>query len=289
MKTQAQQLDLMLKKRQKKDRGNLRFVAITSGKGGVGKSTISANLAYTLWSQGYKVAIMDADIGLANLDVMFGVKNEKNILHMLKGQATLKEVLVEIEEGLYLVPGESGEEILKYSGELMMEHFNDESTFMDGLDYMIIDTGAGIGESIQMFLNASDDVIVVTVPDPAAITDAYAMIKITSKARKKIQVLMNMVKSQKEAELIFDKLKKVAMKNIGSDLDLQLIGKVNQDSSVSKCTKQRLLFAKEAPSSTPGIDLQQVARKLGSSLEHNMLEKDSHRFGTFFKKILGQF
>lgn len=289
MKTQAQQLDLMLKKRQKKDRGNLRFIAITSGKGGVGKSTISANLAYTLWSQGYKVAIMDADIGLANLDVMFGVKNEKNILHMLKGQATLKEVLVEIEEGLYLVPGESGEEILKYSDELMLERFNDESGFMDELDYMIIDTGAGIGEPIQMFLNASDDVIVVTVPDPAAITDAYAMIKITSKAKKKIHVLMNMVKSQKEAELIFDKLKKVALKNIGSDLDLQLIGKVNQDSAVSKCTKQRLLFAKEQPSSTPGIDLQNIGKKLGTSLEHNMLEKNSHRFGTFFKKILGQF
>ena len=289
MKTQADKLDTLIEEKKERKK-SVKFIAITSGKGGVGKSTISANLGYTLWKLGFRVGLFDADIGLANLDVILGVKIDKNILHVLKGQASFEDVLVQVEQGLYLIPGESGEEILKYSGEYMMDKFIDSSTLLDSLDFVIIDTGAGIGEHIQLFLKASDEVIVVTAPDPAAITDAYATIKIVSRDRDRINVIMNMVRNEKEARAIFDKLKKVADINIQNNLALEYIGKLNHDLIVSKSIKQRTIFSKVNEDSEPAEDIEKIARTLAAKVEQKVLkDNEKGRFGRFFKKILGQF
>ncbi|MGP1450510.1 MAG: MinD/ParA family protein [Wolinella sp.] len=289
MKNQAQKLEELMSARAPLRNPNTKFIAITSGKGGVGKSTISANLAYTLWSLGFRVGVLDADIGLANLDVMFGVKSEKNLLHVLRGECRLQEIIVAIEEGLYLIPGESGAEILRYSGELMFERFMEETTLLDSLDFVIVDTGAGIGEHIQAFLHSSDEVIVVTVPDPAAITDAYAAIKVTARERKRIFMVMNMVKNSKEASGIFEKIKKVADQNIGNGLNLELLGQLEQDTQVSRATKSRTIFAKEQPNSIASLELQNIARNLADKVERKVLIDEDKRFGRFFKKILGRF
>lgn len=278
-----------MKEKETPKNSNTKFLAITSGKGGVGKSTISANLAYTLWSLGFRVGILDADIGLANLDVIFGVKSEKNLLHVLKGECKLEEIIIAIEEGLYLIPGESGAEILKYSGELMFERFMEETALLDSLDFVVVDTGAGIGEHIQAFLNSSDEVIVVTVPDPAAITDAYATIKVTARQKKRIFMLMNMVKNEKEASGIFEKIKKVADQNIGNGLRLELLGKLEQDGAVARATKTRTIFAKEQPNAPASLELQNIARSVANKVERKVLVNEDKRFGRFFKRILGHF
>ena len=267
-----------------------RFIAVTSGKGGVGKSTISSNLAYTLSKSGLNVGIFDADIGLANLDVMFNVKIKKNILHVLKGEATVADILIPITRNLILIPGESGDEILKYSDMALFERFMEEAQVLDKLDVMIIDTGAGIGEHIQMFLNAADDVIVVTVPDPAAITDAYATIKTIAVLRNDISMIMNQVKSEKEALAVFSKIKKVADANIGGDLDLQLIGKINSDVKVSSSVKRRLLFCSEHPSSQPHKDIIAIANKITAKLERNVLVKSNESgLSGLFKRLIEHF
>jgi flagellar biosynthesis protein FlhG len=289
MKNQAQKLEELMKEKETPKNSNTKFLAITSGKGGVGKSTISANLAYTLWSLGFRVGILDADIGLANLDVMFGVKSDKNLLHVLKGECKLEEIIIAIEEGLYLIPGESGAEILKYSGELMFERFMEETALLDSLDFVVVDTGAGIGEHIQAFLNSSDEVIVVTVPDPAAITDAYATIKVTARQKQRIFMLMNMVKNEKEASGIFEKIKKVADQNIGNGLRLELLGKLEQDGAVARATKTRTIFAKEQPNSPASLELQNIARSVANKVERKVLVNEDKRFGRFFKRILGHF
>lgn len=267
-----------------------RFIAITSGKGGVGKSTISSNLAMSLANKGLKVGIFDADIGLANLDVMFNVKIKKNILHVLKGEANVADIIIPITENLVLIPGESGDEILKYSDHALFERFMQEAHVLDDLDIMIIDTGAGIGESIQLFLQAADDVIVVTVPDPAAITDAYATIKITAKTRDDINVIMNQVKHEKEAIAIYDKIKKVANANIGGGLKLQLIGKINADSKVSQCIKKRVLFVNEFPVSQPSRDMGAISNYILKKLEREVLvNAEESGLSGLFKRIMGHF
>ena len=290
MDHQAAKLEKLVSQSSSSGGKKTRFVAITSGKGGVGKSTISSNLALTLSKSGLKVAVFDADIGLANLDVMFNVKTKKNILHVLRGEATVSDILVPINKNLMLIPGESGQEILKYSDASLFERFMEEASVLDDIDVMIIDTGAGIGEHIQLFLKAADDVLVVTVPDPAAITDAYATIKVTARVRNDINVVMNQVRSTKEAIAVFEKIKKVARANIGEQLKLELIGKINLDKKVSMSVKKRALFVEAFPSSLPSRDIGQIGRKLAQRLERNVLVKsDESGLSGLFKRLMEYF
>ena len=286
---QAKNLKKLVKEKSPQKPKTTKFIAITSGKGGVGKSTISANLAFVLSQMGYKVGIFDADIGLANLDVMFGVRSDKNILHLLKGQASLDEIIVPINKNLTLIPGESGDEILKYSNEILFDKFVAEVSSLDELDYMIVDTGAGIGEHIQLFLNASDEVVVVAVPDPASITDAYAAIKVLSKNKKRIFMLMNMVKSESEAKNIFTKVQTIA-KSTSLDTKLELIGAIIKHTDISNAVKKRLLFSKELPKSIGTVNIKDMAIKLTSKVERKVLiDNKTNGIGDFFKKILTQF
>ena len=287
---QAQKLEELISSSAQKRSKKTRFIAITSGKGGVGKSTISSNLAYVLSQSGLNVGIFDADIGLANLDVMFNVKIKKNILHVLKGEASVSDILIPITRNLILIPGESGDEILKYSDKALFERFMQEAEVLDKLDVMIIDTGAGIGEHIQMFLDAADDVIVVTVPDPAAITDAYATIKTIATSRNDISLIMNQVKSEKEAVAVYEKIKKVALANIGDKLNLKLIGKINSDIKVSSSVKQRALFALEHQGSSVHKDIVDIANAINKNLERDVLVTSSESgLSGLFRRLIKHF
>ncbi len=269
---------------------NTKFIAVTSGKGGVGKSTISVNIAVLLASYGYKTALFDADIGLANLDVLLNVRCSKNILNVLKAECSIDEIIVPIRENLILIPGDSGDEILKYSDQFIYERFMKETASLNDLDYIIVDTGAGIGENTRLFLNAADEVIVVTIPDPAAITDAYATIKITSGFKDEVFMILNMVKNTNEANIIFDKINKVAKNNIEGGFKLTLIGSIANDKNIAKSIRSRNIYVNEYPNSVSTKDFKNIVKKLIYKLEHKVLDNTKESsFGSFFKRLIEQF
>ena len=286
MKNQAHKLTELLKD-EKKER-DTRFIAIASGKGGVGKTTISVNLGYTLSKMGYKTALFDADIGLANLDVALGIKTDKTILDVLQGKTSFDEIILHIEDNLYLIPGASGEEILKYQDRLVPENFFDDSEFFNSFDFVIVDTGAGIGESVRNFCSASDDIIVVTVPEPSAITDAYALIKIMSEKKERINMIINQAKNEKEAQAVFQKIQAVANKNINNS-SLFILGAIEKDTNIEKCVKKRTLFTKEYPLTVPTQQIEKISQSIVLNLEHNMLQNQEQGFTRFFRKLLAKF
>ena len=288
MDNQANKLRSLMNQNGSKKSQNTHFIAITSGKGGVGKSTISANLANVLANNGYKVGLFDADIGLANLDVILNVRIHKNLLHVLRGECSLEDILIEVKPNLWLIPGESGDEILKYNDKNIYERFLNQASILDELDFLIIDTGAGIGGNTLNFLEMADEVIVVTVPDPAAITDAYATIKTTSKTKENLLMLFNVVKNEKEALKVFENIKKVADANIKNPLNLEFLGHLNSSKDVSSSIKKRTLFTDENTNASD--ELKSLASKLLYRLERKMLDNVSSRsFSNFFRKIIERF
>ncbi|KIM11499.1 MAG: ATP-binding protein [Sulfuricurvum sp. PC08-66] len=290
MNNQATKLKELMQEQSPLSAKKTRFVAITSGKGGVGKSTISANIAHMLSKRGFKVGLFDADLGLANLDIILGVSAPKNILHVVKGEATLDEVVLQIAPNFYLIPGDSGEEILRYSDENFFRSVLSKPSMLDAMDVMIIDTGAGIGEHTQLFLKAADDVIVVAIPDPAAITDAYAMIKVNSTYKSEVGLLLNQVKTEKEAQMVYEKIVKVASKNISTPFKINYMGHMRSDEIVSRSIKSRSLFTKDAPTSAPSKAIGEIVQKIALKLERNVLvgAKESGLNG-LFKRLFEQF
>ncbi len=287
MKTQADKLKDLVQNDVKKELPT-RVVAITSGKGGVGKSTISANLGYALHSLGFKVALFDADIGLANLDVLLRVNAKKNIFNVLKGECELKDVAIDIEDGFTLIPGESGEDIIKYADERNLNSFFTQLDFLKDYDFFIIDTSAGIDKRVQVFLDAADDVLVVTVPEPAAITDAYAMIKVISEKRDLIYMLLNEVANEKEARNVFKTIFNVAKNNIKRDFRLQMLGFIQKYKIISTSSIKRQIFVKEFPNSAVSEQMFSIAKKIAKISERNVLENKSG-IKDFFKKIFAGF
>jgi flagellar biosynthesis protein FlhG len=287
LKTQADKLKELIQTETKKPK-NTHFIAITSGKGGVGKTTITANLGYALYKLGFKVALFDADIGLANLDVILKVKTDKNIYNVLKNECSLKDIIVEIEKDFVLIPGKSGDEIIDFADEVALSKFFSEFEMLNDFDFFIIDTGAGIDKRVQIFLEASDDVIVVTVPEPAAITDAYAMVKLISENKDKAFMLLNEVSSEKEALNIFSKVNNVAKQNLKDDFRLQMIGFLKKDRLIINSSINRELFVKKEPYSSSSEQIYKIARKIAKISERKVL-KEEKGISRFFKKIFSQF
>ena len=205
-------------------------------------------------------------------------------------KVNIDDVVYEIEQNLYLIPGDSGEEILKYANDNLnlIENFIQESTILDTLDFLIIDTGAGIGPLNQSTLQACEHIIVVTMPDPSAITDAYATIKLNAATKNQIFMIINMCKSQKEALAVFDRMENITKKHI-PNLTLKYLGGLENNVAVNKATRNRALIAKVEPLNSVSIGIGDIAALLTheiTDMEHNML-LESKGFKSFFKRMLG--
>ncbi len=238
-------------------------IAISSGKGGVGKSNIVANLAIALTKLKNDVMIFDADLGLSNIDVLFQMAPKYNIQHVLNGEMSLKTIIAEGPHGIKILPASSGTQELTALNEFQRLKLLEEFDFFDvEPDVLLIDTAAGISENVAFFCVAAQEIIIITAPEPTALTDAYALIKVLSTRyqEKKFNVLVNSVKGQEEAIEIFRRLYLVAERFL--NLSLNYLGYIPYDESVKDAVKMQRAFVDAFPNSPASKKIIELSHKI---------------------------
>jgi flagellar biosynthesis protein FlhG len=238
---------------------------VTSGKGGVGKTNIAANLAYLLARMNQKTMVLDADAGLANIDVILGINSPFNLYHVLNGEKTLAEAIVDGPGGIKILPSASGiPEMTELTRGQKLTLIDELNALNDSLDYMLIDTGAGISSNVMYFNMAAKEIIVVTSPEPTAMTDAYALIKILYQrhARRRFRLLVNMVRDQAEARDVYERLSNATDHFL--NLTIEYLGYVLLDEKVKEAIKQQRALAELFPNSPAAKCLAKIAEKIYS-------------------------
>jgi len=229
-------------------RDRARVIAVSSGKGGVGKTNLSVNLGIALASLGKDVVLVDVDIGLANADVVLGVKTRFDLRHVLIGEVSLESALVEAPGGIRLLAGSSGVRTvsdLDAAQRSFLVSCFEELTYSN--DFVLIDTGAGITRNVIHFAAAADEVLVVTTPEPTAMTDGYALIKTVSREKGygRIRLVCNQAFDRLEAGRVCARIREVSMRFL--DLEVENLGYVLADERVSRAVRRRRPFFLEYP------------------------------------------
>lgn len=270
---QAEQLRKMMQQAEKKPEA--RVITVTSGKGGVGKTSISLNLAIQLAKLGKKVVVFDADFGLANIEVMLGIRPQYNLADMIFRGKELKEIITPSEDGISFISGGSGiQELAVMSREQVLSLTGKLAELDEFADVIIIDTGAGISDSVLEFVVASSEVLLVVTPEPTSIIDAYALLKALnrkeeySKENTTIKIVSNKARSDAEGQSIFQKMSVVADKFL--EVPLVYMGAVPMDDQIPNAVMRQKPLSIVNPDAAAVKAIRQLAKKL---LEMDNLEE----------------
>lgn len=258
-----------------------RVIAITSGKGGVGKTNFTVNLALALAKMGKKVFVLDADLGTGNVDMVLGCSTQHNLMHLLEGGVSLIDIIGDGPLGIKFISGGSGIYNLANLNELQLARIVNQMTLLDQVaDIILIDTGAGISMGVMNFVVAADEVVIVTTPEPTAMTDAYAMMKTYSNhsGTAALQLVINRVMEPDEGNITADKLINIALKFLG--LSICNLGFVYEDSNLVKAVKKQTPLLLAFPDSTAARCIEQIANRL---LYGNSAKKTDGIKGFFYK------
>lgn len=261
-----------------------RVFAVTSGKGGVGKTAVVANTAVLLARMGKRVLILDADLGLANIDVVFGLAPSYNLNHFFSGEQELKAILAEGPEGIKILPAGSGvQRFTRLDAHEKMRLLEALDAMHNDFDIVLIDTEAGISENVTYFNTAAQEILVVTTPEPTAITDAYALMKLLSTQyhEKHFNLIVNFIKNEEEALDVYRKLTMVANRYL--DISIDYIGSIPRDKMMIDAIRKQQVLVDLYPESKTSAAFEALARAIMQ--EPQSLEpKGSIQF--FWKRLL---
>ncbi|MCF6289664.1 MAG: MinD/ParA family protein [Desulfobacterales bacterium] len=244
-------------------------ISVTSGKGGVGKTAVVANIALVQARQGRRVMIIDADLGLANIDVVFGLNPRFNLNHFFSGEKTLEEIVIEGPFGIKILAAGSGVQSFTHLSAPQKQRFLESMDVFHGLfDLMLIDTEAGISENVTYFNVAAQEILVVTTSDPTAITDAYALMKVLSKQyhEKRFNLIANQVKDQDEALEIYKKLTMVSGRYL--DISIDFLGWIPYERRMRETISRQRVIADLFPGTRASRNFEEIARQLDSLLRN---------------------
>ncbi len=250
------------RKEQQNNTSHTRVISITSGKGGVGKTNLAVNLALAAQELGQRTLVFDADLGLANIDIVLGVLPQYNLTHVLRGDKSIREVICRGPKDLPIIAGGSGVAELVNLAEWQLAKFiNGLNELEDLADLILIDTGAGLSHTVMSFLYAASEVIVVTTPEPTSITDAYAIVKLLSRRKDcQVRVLVNRAQGQWEAEATYEKLSKAAGRFLG--FSISFLGWLPEDPTVAQAVKRQKAFFLEYADGPAAMAVRHVAAEL---------------------------
>ena len=246
-----------------------RTISITSGKGGVGKSTLVSNIALSLAQKGKKVLILDGDLGMANVDIMFGVKSQGNMHDIISGQKEMKDILIEVSKDVFLIPGGSG--VVEFNH---MNHFERRamveavSALPMGFDYLLIDTAPGIAENVLFLNSAAQTVSVVITPDPSSFADAYALIKVLHKQYKvnHFSIICNQVRDEEEGLGLYKRFNDVVNKFLYIGLDYW--GSVPNDVVLRKANQMQRLVVRQDMGAESAKAIRQISAQIDKASKH---------------------
>jgi len=282
---QAANLRKLVLERKNNEVSGARTIVITSGKGGVGKTSLSVSLAIAIAGDGKSVTLFDADLGLANINVLLGIIPKYNLYHVIKGKKKLKDIIIEVPEGIKIIAGASGFQQLANLEVKQREEFISSIAELSNDDFLIVDTGAGISQNVLSFVMAADEVIVVTTPEPTAITDAYGIIKaIASQSNEKlIKLIVNRAQSVAEGKRVAQRVINIAGQFL--NVKVEELGFVYEDIYVPKSVRNQKPFIVSYPACKASGCIKVIADRINNKLVEN--EKGSG-IVSFIKNILGQ-
>jgi flagellar biosynthesis protein FlhG len=267
--------------------GNARIITITSGKGGVGKTNLSVNMALAFARIGKKVVVMDADLGLANVNVMLNMIPKYNLYHVIKKQKTIREILVETEYGISIVAGASGFSQIANMNDQERRDFIRELDTLSNADIIIIDTSAGVSSNVLDFIAAADDAIIVTTPEPTAITDAYGIIKIIASEYENfnmsLKLVVNRTKSAADAKKVADRMTNIAGQFL--NLKVDYLGFIYDDQAVSHAVLRQKPFMVTDPKCNASICVQHLVERIDRNKDG---VRESGGFGTMLRRFFGR-
>jgi flagellar biosynthesis protein FlhG len=263
----------------KDSKSRKKVMAITSGKGGVGKTNIVANLGFELGQLGKKVLILDADLGLGNLDVLLGLAPKYDFSHFITGTKTIPEIMIKGPGNMTILPASSGiQELTKLTKEQGIQILTELDSLVDSFDVLLIDTPAGISSNVMYFNTTAQEIMVVVSPEPTSITDAYALMKVLSLkySEKHFKLLVNMAASSKEADEVFQQLKLVVDRFL--DVSIEYMGHVLFDENVAKSVRRQEVVSETCPDTGASKCFASLAKKVCNSPSSRIPKGDSNFF-----------